>query len=32
VDEIRIVVEWIEIENGLPTGESSVEEIVSWQR
>jgi hypothetical protein len=32
VDEIRIVVEWIEIENGLPTGESTVEEIVSWQR
>lgn len=32
VEEIRIVIEWIEIENGLPTGESTSEEVVSWQR
>lgn len=32
VEEIRIVIEWIEIRNGLPTGESTIEEVVSWQR
>ncbi|HYJ66041.1 MAG TPA: hypothetical protein VEX15_00080 [Nocardioidaceae bacterium] len=32
IDQIRIVIEWIELDNGLPTGESTVEEVVSWQR
>jgi hypothetical protein len=32
VEEIRIVIEWIEIHNGLPTGETTIEEVVSWQR
>jgi hypothetical protein len=32
IDEIRIVIEWIELKNGLPTGKSTVEEVVSWQR
>jgi hypothetical protein len=32
VIEIRLVIEWIEIRNGLPTGESTVEEVVSWQK
>jgi len=32
VTEIRLVIEWFEIRNGLPTGESTVEEVVSWQK
>jgi hypothetical protein len=32
IDKIRIVIEWIELENGQPTGDSTVEEVVSWQR
>jgi hypothetical protein len=32
IDEISIVIEWIELKDGLPTGNSTVEEVVSWQR
>jgi hypothetical protein len=32
VDEIRIVIEWIQIKDGLPTGESTLEEVVTWHR
>jgi hypothetical protein len=32
VDEVRIVIEWIEIHEGEPTGDSTVEEIATWQR
>jgi hypothetical protein len=32
IDRIRIVIEWIEIHDGVPTGKSSLEEVVSWQR
>jgi hypothetical protein len=32
IDQIRIVIEWIELHNGRPTGNTSTEEVVSWQR
>lgn len=32
VDEVSIVIEWIEIEEGEPTGQSTVEVIANWQR
>lgn len=32
VDQISVVIEWNEIEAGRPTGESWVEDVVSWQR
>lgn len=32
VEEVRIIINWIEIEDGLPTGETTEEEVVEWQR
>lgn len=32
VEEVSIVIDWIEIEDGHPTGVRTREEIVAWQR
>lgn len=32
LEQIAVVIEWIEIEDGRPTGESWTEELVTWRR
>jgi hypothetical protein len=32
VVEVRIVIEWSEIDDGVPTGESYVEEVATWRK